>query len=309
MTTRLSSLTRNIQDLKSKYEEIIECKKDLYCIAITYAQLEYKSDQETKRFINECNYCNDNIKELTTEISEKINNINDGYLKLGPCQYDGHCNDCAKRSKNDYIYCYDECIQCGFYRKYDDKDKELACKEYYFEHINQRCKLQDKPQRKNTTIINNNLTVNINNCINTKDLFFYVTITSSQENANEKLRYIFTFLMCGCYARKFFPDEPKYSKALTYPVVAAKYDIVTHGCEHVLHGVLRYEYIKSITMTVKKLEGMSGGGVTVKANIPNIYNNNKYSLSKNDIDYFITMVTHSKNGSNIDNFYIQDVDK
>lgn len=142
-----------------------------------------------------------------------------------------------------------------------------------------------------------------NNCIDTKDLYFYVTITSSQANADERLRYIFTYLMCGCYGRKFFPNEPKYSKALTYPVVAAKYNIITNDEEHVLHGVLRYEYIKSTTMTVKKLERMSGNGVIVKVCVPSIYNNNKYSLTKSDIDYFVNMVSTSENGSDINNFY------
>lgn len=304
MTTKLSVLRRHVQDLKNQYDDITRCKKEWYDIAITYAQLEYKSEQDTQRFINECKEFNNSIIELKNELIKKIDD-NSEFLDLGYCQYEGHCQYCADR-KNDNTYCYDDCVRCGYIRKYHNKHEEHECKEYFYENICQTSKILARNQCKNIININNNLTVKINNYIHTKDLFFYVTITSSQDNANERLRYIFTFLMCGCYARNIFPNEPKYSKALTFPVLAAKYNIVANKNQQILHGVLRYERVKSTIMTVKKLEGMGGDGVIVKAHVPTINSNNKYSISKNDIDYFVDIVSNSEYGSKIDNFYLQD---
>lgn len=236
---------------------------------------------------------------------------------IGCCQFDGHCNTCTKHieENNTFDYCAFICSTCKSFRECDNKEAKEEAKKYYDKNISKnRNKLQEKPviNNKSVAIINNNLTINnihntiVNNYIQTKDLFFYVVITSNLENAENKLRYMFTYLMCGASGIKLFPNEKKYSKALTFPVVAAKYYISECDNVHTLHGVLRYKHITNTTMTAKKLEGMSNNNVTVKVYAPSICGYNKHSLLKTDVDNFISNVINSDNGSDIEDFYIQD---
>lgn len=228
---------------------------------------------------------------------------------IGCCQFDGHCETCTKHIEKDntYDFCAFVCSTCKVFRKYKDHETEKELKSYFYEHI---IKEPIPETKKNAKVvnINNNLTIhNIINYIQTKDLIFYVTITSNVPDAAERLRYMFTYLMCGNSGKHLFPNEPKYSKAVTFPVTAAKYDIVTNGNICILQGVLRYKHQKNTSMTIKKLENLGDTYYVVKAYCPDICNNNRSHLVKTDIDRFLNPISHSEHGSNIEDFYTPDV--
>ena len=219
--------------------------------------------------------------------------INCGVPKLKICEFKDHCEICS----NDENCCYDSCDRCKIFRKLRKNETNLIWTKYFNEHISE---VTIKP-KENIKILNNNI-----NYIQTKDSFFHVIITSSQDNADVKLRYIFTYLMCGISGRKLFPLEDKHSKAMTFQVSAAKYHIVTEDNIHTLYGVLRYKYHKINSMTIKKLENMGDTNYIVKAYEPNFYNYNKKQLIKDDIDRFVMTVMNSDNGSGVEDFYIND---
>jgi hypothetical protein len=217
----------------------------------------------------------------------------------------GHCDSCTNEPNN-YNYCAYDCSTCKQFRKLKEQHKGKELKSYFYEHIIK----EPKPETKNTKVvnINNNLTINnIINYIETKDLIFYVTITSNVPDAAERLRYMFTYLMCGNSGKQLFPNEPKYSRAVTFPVTAAKYDIITNGNTCILQGLLRYKHQKTTSMTIKKLENLGDIYYVVKAYCPDICNNNRSHLVKTDIDKFLNPISHSEYGSSIEDFYIQDI--
>lgn len=233
---------------------------------------------------------------------------------IGACEFSDHCDICVKNidENNTYNYCSHVCHTCISFRKLKQKDTETELKQYYDEHIAPKPNLKNKPHTKitiNNVTINNNNNI-VKNYVQTKDLFFYIMITSNQENAVERMNYTFTYLMCGFSGKQLFPNEPKHSNARTFPVTAAKYNIITNKegtPKHVMHGVLRYQRLKNTAMTIKKLEKMGDDNFLIKVYTPNTCNSNKFHFLKEDIDNFLLTVADSENGSNINDFYIDDI--
>ena len=269
-------------------------------------------NEYTKQSLDIKNNRNIIINDINN-IFEEINNIKKSYNEVY-CDFKGHCHFCSSNEPGieSYNYCRDRCEKCICFRKLNDQLKIKNYKNYFDEHISNNTQIvshkNNLPKITNITNITNNLTVNIiNNFISTKDLFFNVIISSSHKTADEKLRYIFTYLMCGMSGKKFFLDEQKYSKAVTFPVVAARYAIQKENENHTLYGVLRYKYQPKNIMTIKKLQNMGTQYATTKVITPNYYDNNKYQILKNDIDSMLNLITIEPKGSDINDFYIEDI--
>lgn len=295
-----------VRSLNEKYNELID----------EYDNIDnmIKNHVNDNKVIEEYMNTKENIDVIKKEIADLFTDKNFGIIENIYCEFKGHCLICFNRP-NDYKnsnYCSDDCSKCKIFRRLKEKDTTAEITKYYEEHINIKTKqLKEKPV-KNTKIINihNNLTINniTNNYIYTKDSFYYVTITSNENNAEDHLRYIFTYLMCGSSGKQLFPNEVKHSKAITFPVLAAKYNIhENEKCpKYTLYGVLRYEYKNSCTMTIKKLEDMGDKKFIVNAYTPNI-GTHKTHILKDDIDLFINNVESSNNGSDIEKFYINNL--
>lgn len=306
-------LQGKITDLKNEVNELKFYIDDLDVITSDYEKIIDEYDHQAKKYIKDHKEAVDNIHEILVN----INNIfkDKGSIvpfTKGPCQFMDHCESCSNSGHDDYMYCSTICGQCIYFRKIKEQSKEKKLKQYYFDHIEKDVPIVPKMAPRTTTnnlIINNNVTINniVKNYIYTKDLYFYVTITSNQPNANEKLPYIFTYLMCGWSGNKLFPEQPVHSKALTFPVTAAKYDIVINNATYTLHGLLRYQYKNNVKMTVKKLENMGDDKFIVKATLADLYDNKKTQVSKNNIDTFIKRLENTDNGSNINDFYTSNV--
>lgn len=288
---KIDSLKTTYGNLKYEIDLINE-------ITLKYAKL--SDDHETEKFINEYKFISSSIDELLTDMNNIFKDKDFGVPIQIHCQFKDHCDQCSNHhidDINDYDFCAATCTTCKLFRKLKEKESETILTKYYNENISTNQQILPK---KPANIINNNLP----NYIQTRDPFYYVTITSEQENAEEQLRYMFTYLMCGLSGKSLFPNEKKHSKAVTFPVVAAKYNIITDNKNTILHGLLRYKYNNVNSMTIHKLEKMGNSNYVVKAYAPNICNDNKAHISKTDIDSFINNVTGSENGSDINNFYI-----
>ncbi len=263
-------------------------------------------------------YLEDNIK--TRIISEKKPNTLD-------CDFPGHCEWCSDTDANDPVTARETCKKCHRCSVLRDQEKKTVTKNairYYDECIVKKdhyypmlpepiVKPKIKSNQTNiTNIMNintiniNHLTVNVKEYIQTKDSIFNVIISSSHEKADEKLRYIFTYLMCGANGKKLFPNELKHSKAITYPVVAARYNIMSENDKYTLNGVLRYQHQKKNSMTIKKLENMGDRYVSVKATNPSLWENSKYHLSINDVDDMMLNTIDNFKGSHLQDFYLED---
>lgn len=248
-------------------------------------------------------------KESTQEYTDYQNIIK-------TCEFKGYCEKCTKHDScnNIYNYCTFSCDVCSIFRKAKTKNLVLEWTQYYHDNIEIKPKqIQEEKIRKNTKVVNiqNNITINniTQNYICTKDSFYHVTISSNEDDAIEHLRYMFTYLMCGASGKELFPNENKHSKAVTFPVSAAKYNIVTNNTKnpkYTLYGILRYEYQYTHSMTIKKLEKLGNQNYLVCVYTPNI-GTHKTQILKNDIDYYLNTVKCSDNGSNIEQFYINNI--
>lgn len=310
-------LREKIKSLNSIFDDYTYNVDFLNDITLAYVKLDYKDESDTQRFMNEYKEIRNDIKQLKKDMIDTFKDKDLEVPEIGLCQFKNHCEKCSNNNDiNAYNFCYDNCDRCKLFRRLSKNETDSMITQYFNEHISKVPK-QLKERKKASNIINinnnnlninnNNLTININNYIQTKDSFFHVIITSTHANAYEKLRYIFTYLMCGISGKTLFPHEKKHSKAITFSVAAAKYNIITDNNNHTLYGVLRYKYHNVNSMTIKKLEHMGDNNHIVKAYEPNLYNHNKKQLLKNDIDLFIGTVMNSDNGSNIEDFYIEDV--
>ncbi len=241
------------------------------------------------------------------------------------CDYEGHCDYCSKPGKDDYDYCKNKCQRCLVLRGEENKTIKKNAQRYYNECMPKKDKyvpligsnieyISDKNSKlitnitniTNNTIINiNNLALNVKEYIETKDFMFCVSITSSHEKAEEKLRYIFTYLMCGASGRKIFSNELKYSKATSFPVIAARYKLTNKNNNYTLFGLLRYQYQNVNRMTIKKLENMGDQYATVKAILPELWENTKHHLSIHDVDDMILNTIEDSVGSNPEDFYLE----
>lgn len=110
--------------------------------------------------------------------------------------------------------------------------------------------------------------------------------------------------MCGSSGIQLFPNEPKFSKATSYVVKAAKYNITKSNTTstYTLHGVLRFEHNPKSSMNSKRLEKMGNDKYIVKVEVPNI-RTDKSQVLKSDIDNFLFYVNDSDNGSKVEKFY------
>lgn len=303
-------LQGKIINIKNEFKELHLYINVLNSITSDYDKILDEYDYDAKNYIKQHKETIDNIHEVLDHITnifkDKCSIIP---LTKGPCQFLDYCISCSNHDCEDYMYCMTMCKQCIYFRKIKEQSKEKKLKQYYLDYIEKDAMVSVPQKVTNILTINNNVTINniVQNYIYTKDLFFYVTIISTEANANEKLRYIFTYLMCGWSGNKIFPDQSTHSKALTFTVSAAKYDIVNENNKYTLRGLLRYQYKNNVKMTVKKLENMGNNKFNVKAILLPLYNNHKTQVSKPDIDFFIKTIINTENGSNIDDFYISDV--
>lgn len=302
-----------INMLKHKFDEIVDEFNNFY----DEVNNKTSDDNNVEEYMNTKN----NIDNLITEMNDLFTDKNFGIDNGNSCEFKDHCMACSNQEENykKIMFCLDTCSRCGIFRKLKDKSTTAECIKYYEENIEPKNKqIQDKTLSNNVKIpkgtkivnIHNNLTINniTYNYINTKDLFYHVVITSNEANASRHLRYMFTFLMCGMSGRKLFPNEIKYSKAITFPVSAAKFNIVIDNKQdqtYTLYGVLRYEYQNTCAMTIKKLEKMGDDKFTVKAYTPNL-GKHKTHVLKDDIDCFLNTVKCTDNGSDIEKFYMND---
>lgn len=263
----------------------------------------------TDNFLLEYTKTNNIINNIVLEMAELFENNSQDKVKIEKnCEFDGHCINC-KNKINNFNYCFSNCTKCKYFRKVKEKETEDDLKKYYEEYITTKPKkeLNKSKTINNNLIINNNITINnTTNYIQTKDWFFYVTISTHESNCNEKLRYIFTYLMCGASGKQLFPNEIKHSNAVSYTVCAAKYIINHDNNESILHGMLRYKYNNTTSMNIKRLEKMGDDKYIVKVYVPKLCNNNKSFVLKEDITSFIDNISISDNGSNINKFYIED---
>lgn len=306
-------LRSKIDSLQKKYNELIDEIDKNNDIINDYIKLEYKCEYDNENFIEKHEKINDGISIIMGEMDDLFKDKNSGIKGKKNCQFDGHCETCIEHFDN-LDYCFSNCTACKYYRKMDDKNREETFKNYYNEYINNKPKkIQEYKSQTKIININNNLIINnitIKNYIQTKDLFFHVVITTNEENAEEKLRYMFTYLMCGSSGIKLFPEERKFSKATTYTVTAAKYNINKNSDytpRYTLHGILRYKYNNTSSMNIKKLENMGNNKFFVKVYVPDRGSNNKSHILKDDIDIFLKSVIDSNNGSAIENFYMEDL--
>jgi hypothetical protein len=241
------------------------------------------------------------------------------------CEFKGHCQSCHNMTHKTYMesrdYCKNDCVGCRGLREEEKKNIKNSASLYYNTQINKKniyfptlpetLKPQNTPKQiTNVTNINtiNNITINNiqNNYIDTKDLIFNVIITSRHNKAEEKLKYIFTYLMCGASGKKLFPNEPKHSKSISYPVTAAIYYIHNNNNEYILHGVLRYKYKKECSMTSKKLESMVDKDTQIKVIYPTRIDQ-RHHFSIHDIDDMLyPMINQNCIGSDLEKFYHND---
>lgn len=154
--------------------------------------------------------------------------------------------------------------------------------------------------------------------ISTKDHYFHVNISFPYKNDNilEKIKYIFTYLMCGKKGKELFPNEPKHSLATSFPLVAALYTIKYIDDNPTLYGLLRYKHVpKQSTLTIAKLKNIGkcqniNKTPIVNVTIPNLWKDNKHHYCVLDMTNIIENIiaTEIYYGSDIKQFYTNDVD-
>lgn len=311
---QIKQLNSKINSLKEMFDDLTEEIDRNNYRTLEYAELENKSVYDTEYYLEQYQKTNDDINIIVTDMIDLFGNNNLTPQNKVHCEFNNHCDYCTKR--DDVMYCFNDCIDCILFRKIKEKERIEEKTKYYAEKISTKPKKKQENKSKTTISetsipkIDNNLTIDNNvvkNYIQTKDWFFHVIITTNENNAEEKLKYIFTYLMCGYSSIKLFPNEPKFSKATSYKVNAAKYSIIENNKEpkYILNGILRYQYNNKASMNIKRLEKMGDDKYTVKVNVPNIWNNNKSQILKNDIDRFINIIGDSNNGSDVNMFYIE----
>jgi len=280
---------------------------------------------------------NNSIDIIDEEIQDSLSNfnvvINMNKINDDPyCEFKGHCQWCSnmthKTSTESWDQCKNQCDRCIALREAKKRtikknafryyDEVMEKKDIYHPSLPVSIPTTDKTINitniNNTNINNTNIIItNIQqnnvqqNYINTKDLIFNVIMTSNHENAEDKLKYIFTYLMCGASGKHLFPNESKHSKAVTFPVTSARYSLSYHNKECTLHGVLRYKYKKECSMTVKKLEAMADKDIKIKVTYPTSIDHQRHHLSIHDIDDMLyPMINQHCFGSDLQKFYIED---
>lgn len=304
-------LNKRLKDLQFKFKLLTEKIEELDTVTRDFLNLPNILDDDKEEY-------NINRKEIHHDIDMVMQDIvdlfKDKQVHTLPlhyfCDFHEHCPHCIKIKDlgEAYEFCKNSCDTCCDYRKVKLSYKKKMRHDYYDNHIISKEELEYKNRIKNkkpVQLITNNVTININNnYIETKDLFFHVTITTSQQNAEEKLKYLFTYLMCGASGKMLFPNESKHSKSVTFPVLAARYSIDNIDNNYTLNGCLRFQYIKGTCMTIKKLENIcKDHDVTIKITSPSLYNNTKYQFLKEDIDNMLTYMVNPI-GSKIEDFYL-----
>ena len=281
----------NIKALQSYFDELTEEIDNNNYRVLDYIK-SIDNCVDSYDFLVEYNNTNTLINDIVLEMIKLFEQgrVNKTTVNKN-CEFQGHCNKCTSLV-NDYEYCYSDCVDCKYYRKHKQNEHQENLKKYYDTHITSKFKTS---------------TNNSNVYIKTKDRFFYVTITTDKENANEQLRYIFTYLMCGASGKLLFPNENKHSNAQSYVIRAAKYFIQQaneNSPKSILHGVLRYKYSNTSSMNNKRLEKMGDENYIVKASMPMSYS--KSAVLKDEIAMFLEYVTYSNNGSPVNDFYVDD---
>jgi hypothetical protein len=203
---------------------------------------------------------------------------------------------------------------CNFLRKEDDKKLIKEAKilynnrnkinDYVTPHINtQEQKLNTLEQSRNSII----------NYVFTLDKYYEVIINPGNDmkkDVIDHLKHVFIDLMCGSFAKNFFPNEKKYSSSVIFPVSAALYSIKFNNNIPYIHGFLRYKTNKNdiATMTINKLIHINK---TIKSNkktiieVKNIdlWEDKKHHYSFNAIDLIIKNINESVSyGSTLNDF-------
>lgn len=137
--------------------------------------------------------------------------------------------------------------------------------------------------------------------IDTQDYYFYITIEAKNIDDIKKLKYIFTYLMCGEKGKILYPEEDMHSKAKLYQVSAALYTIKNESTTPMLYGLLRYVYRPHRMMTIKKLENI---GKNVIVNVKKYVSTKEHKLTIESINSLLEIITDTSSfGSSIADFY------
>ena len=202
--------------------------------------------------------CKSDLKDTSNE-DDKIKYVNDKIYYPLICKYKDYCEECRIGSlrQNDN-YCTTSCSVCKTYRKEADLTKIQSAKITYHQLIDKKDfyekNIKHSINNKLTSTVNqinlsktniNNTFIHVNNInmnpniievkeieditnkyIYTRDNYFNITISiegKDEKEMLEKIKAVFILYMCGRKGIELFPNEPKYSSASTFPVVAAIY--------------------------------------------------------------------------------------
>lgn len=151
--------------------------------------------------------------------------------------------------------------------------------------------------------------------ISTKDHYFNVNITFSSKNDKilEKIKYIFTYLMCGKKGKELFPDEPKHSLSKTFPLLAGLYTIKYVNNHPTLYGLLRYKHIinqSALSINKMKKLGMCKdirNSPIIKVTIPLLWEDNKHCYCATNMKTIVdNIISTPYYGSEISLFFNND---
>ncbi len=246
------------------------------------------------------------------------------------CDFKGFCQDCIDTAN--YVdnwkkreYC-DKCETCVVYRAEKKKVKAEKNKQVFYNKI---CNPEDivktnkyitNEYTQNIIINNPNITINTNILENgtdkfvyTKDRYFEIKMSThgtTFEDQIDRLRYIFTYLMCGVDGRIIFPHEPKHSDAKSYPVTAAIYSLENEKGLPILHGLIRYKQVKKKSHTTAKQLQLHNQSVnphhkpTTDIRMLNLWEDKKHYICSQDINNVVKMILESQYfGSDVNKFY------
>ena len=222
------------------------------------------------------------------------------------------------------------CKNCRICKVFTAEENKVIAKKSKKIYYNEICKDQDKSEDANKYVkneytqnifINPNITVNNNplldyslNFIFTNDRYYYVKMSThgiTVDDQINRLKYIFTFLMCGIDGKSIFPYESDHSEAKSHPVSAAIYSLTNENGLPILHGLIRYKHIKCKSyITIKQLQAYNKSlnphhHPKTEVRMLELYENKKNYVSIKDINNTITLISEEEVfGSDINKFYL-----
>ena len=241
------------------------------------------------------------------------------------CEYKGFCVECVGQANVvDYMAKREFCKNCKMCKVFIAEENKVIAKKGKEIFHNQICKTSNKLNNTQNIITESNITINetvpiensTNNFVFTYDRYVFVKLFTHGTTRNEqinRLRYIFTYLMCGIYGKSIFPYEPKHSEAKTYPVVAAIYSLKLENDSPILYGLIRYKHIKTKShITIKQLQQhnqpVNPHHKTInEIRICNLWQDKKRHICVKDINHIISLISEDEVfGSDIKKFYLDE---